>query len=603
MKYIYTLFFSFLFIIAYGQNETFLLQCKTGDSIINIKTSVIDSITFQVEGTDVFQNIWCGSLLYKTEIKDNYIVGVSPSLNEYNFISDKKKGYSTILTNNGDYCSLLNDSTYNNMTLAVIGNLRSSQKDYALVDSVGLVHSISLDDSIYSFIYGKDSLIVYLNNDWKCNIPYDIFSHRDNMSDNITRSSWLTRNPIFNLLNRISQISNYIKKPVKSVISDMLKAQIGNNNDWLNLLIDTLDGIDLLDLLKLLDKALDINYFGDAFISTLDPKRNSMCNYDLGCYTTIPSMDTPFYKENKHRGVSYTFRVGMNLHEDIIGGKNLYQEKEALDFNTWFNFSNLSVGTSYTFEPRLNVEYSISDEAYWLSIGEDPKKIGPQKIRKTIYGEEKRFTIGLIGCSVGEPQNVTDKSVDLECTYSNIPEGAICGVKVVNTTTKEEMRISNGTTEGTRIAKVAGLKPNTDYAYTGYVTYKGIDYPSWNGGGFTTLLPDISGTWTCKETYYRFNDINRPSYKTYTVTLNEDGSVSCSATSRIISSSWSFKSNGEVGFEIMDLATQTANSGKNWNGYVDSLDTPKKITGYTNRWNYNQNGFFNGDAVEFEMTR
>ena len=599
MKYIYTLLFSFLFTIVYGQNETFLLQCKTGDSIINIKTAVIDSITFQIEGPDVFQNIWCGSQLYRTEVKDNDIVGVSPSLNEYNFISDKKKGCSTILTNNGDYCSLLNDSTYANMTLAVMGNLRSSQKDYAIVDSVGLIHSISLDDSIYSFIYGKDSLIVYLNNDWKCNIPYDVFSHRDNM----TRASWLTRNPIFNLLNRISQISNYIKEPVKSAISDMLKAQIGNNNDWLNLLIETLDGIDLLDLLRFLDKALDSNYFGDAFISTLDPKQNSMCNYDLGCYTTIPSMDTPFYKENKHRGVSYTFRVGMNLHEDIIGGKNMYQETEALDFNTWFNFSDLNVGTSYTFEPRLDVEYSISDEAYWLSIGENPKKIGPQKVRKSIYGEEKKFTIGLIECGVGEPQNVTDKSADLECTYSNIPEGAICGVKVVNTTTKEEMKISNGTTEGTRITKVAGLKPNTDYAYTGYVTYKGVDYPSWNGGGFTTLPPDISGTWTCKETHYKFSNINFPYYTTYTVTLNEDGSVSCSDTSGIISSSWTFKSNGEVEFEIMDLATQTANSGKKWKGNIDDMDNPQKITGYTNRWNYNQNGFFNGDAVEFEMTR
>ena len=148
-----------MFTIVYGQNETFLLQCKTGDSIINIKTAVIDSITFQIEGPDVFQNIWCGSQLYRTEVKDNDIVGVSPSLNEYNFISDKKKGCSTILTNNGDYCSLLNDSAYANMTLAVMGNLRSSQKDYAIVDSVGLIQSISLDDSIYSFIYGKDSPI------------------------------------------------------------------------------------------------------------------------------------------------------------------------------------------------------------------------------------------------------------------------------------------------------------------------------------------------------------------------------------------------------------------------------------------------------------
>ena len=86
-------------------------------------------------------------------------------------------------------------------------------------------------------------------------------------------------------------------------------------------------------------------------------------------------------------------------------------------------------------------------------------------------------------------------------------------------------------------------------------------------------------------------------------TLNEDGSVSCSDTSGIISSSWTFKSNGEVEFEFMDLATQTANSGKKWKGNIDDMDNPQKITGYTNRWNYNQNGFFNGDAVEFEMTR
>lgn len=585
MKYIYTLLFLFLFTIVYGQNETFLLQCKTGDSIINIKTSAIDSITFQVEGSDVFQNIWCGSQLYKTEVKDNDIVGVSPSLNEYNFISDKKKGYSTILTNNGDYCSLLNDSTYANMTLAVMGNLRSSQKDYAIIDSVGLVQSISLDDSIYSFIYGKDSLIVYLNNDWKCNIPYDIFSHRDNM----TRASWLTRNSIFNLLNRISIISNYVNKPVKSAISDMLKAQIGNNNDWLNLLIETLDGIDLLDLLRFLDKALDSNYFGEAFISTLDPKQNSMCNYDLGCYTTIPSIDTPFYKENKHRGVSYTFRVGMNLHEDIIGGKNMCQEKEALDFNTWFNFSDLNVGTSYTFEPRLDVEYSISDEAYWLSIDEDPKKIGPQKVRKSIYGEEKNFTIGLIGCGVGEPQNVTDKSADLECTYSNIPEGAVCGVKVVNTSTKQETKVSNGTTDGTRTAKVTGLKPNTEYAYTGYVTYKGVDYPSWNGGGFTTLPPDISGAWNCTEKWYYAWDKQgeHPQYKTYSIVLNEDGTIIKDGKSDYVTSSWGYTKDGNLGIAVTEMATISYIGGFDLSCTADNANDPKKFTGVYNHWSCN----------------
>ena len=53
----------------------------------------------------------------------------------------------------------------------------------------------------------------------------------------------------------------------------------------------------------------------------------------------------------------------------------------------------------------------------------------------------------------------------------------------------------------------------------------------------------------------------------------------------------------------MDLATQSANSGKEWKGTVDNIENPTKITGATYRWNFNNIGSFQGDSYSFEMTR
>lgn len=115
-------------------------------------------------------------------------------------------------------------------------------------------------------------------------------------------------------------------------------------------------------------------------------------------------------------------------------------------------------------------------------------------------------------------------------------------------------------------------------------------------------LPDISGTWNCTETHYRANG---DAYcNTYTITLCEDGTVQTTATdTEIISSSWSLSADGDVSISIIDVSTQTANSGMGWGGTVDSMESPMKITGQTHRWNYNTVGYFSGDYYDFEMTR
>ncbi len=174
---------------------------------------------------------------------------------------------------------------------------------------------------------------------------------------------------------------------------------------------------------------------------------------------------------------------------------------------------------------------------------------------------------------------------------------------------------------------VSGLEPSTKYYYRAYLRIDPKKYPNsplvikYDNGNreeegydpkrptltygdiesFTTSPPDISGTWTCTETHY--DRLGNPVYETYTITLEDDGTVSLSNNDNVLSSSYGISSSGKVTVRIMDLATQTVNSGMDWIGQVDDMSNPQKITGTVSRWNYNQNGFFGGDGYYFEMTR
>ena len=113
---------------------------------------------------------------------------------------------------------------------------------------------------------------------------------------------------------------------------------------------------------------------------------------------------------------------------------------------------------------------------------------------------------------------------------------------------------------------------------------------------------DLSGTWICKEIHY---SLGGTSYEVgYVVNLKKDGTVSYSESETICSSSWNFnRDTGEVLVDIMDVATQFANSGKKWVGKVDDINDPHMKTKETYRWNFNAIGSFNGDSYEFKMVK
>ena len=200
--------------------------------------------------------------------------------------------------------------------------------------------------------------------------------------------------------------------------------------------------------------------------------------------------------------------------------------------------------------------------------------------------------------TTGDYSNVTKNSAIVSCTFENVPEGGVCGVEY--TWNGGSTKQASGGSNGTRTISLRGLKPNTKYTYCAYIEANGTTYYG-EDKTLITDLPDISGTWNCTEHHVR---VNGSTYDTsYSLTLGKDGTVQCSESSEIYSSSWSFSRNGTVTASITDLATQYTNSGKEWKGTVDDIENPTKISGGTYRWNSNQIGYFQGDLVSFEMTR
>ena len=195
-------------------------------------------------------------------------------------------------------------------------------------------------------------------------------------------------------------------------------------------------------------------------------------------------------------------------------------------------------------------------------------------------------------------ESVEDKSAVVKYSFSNVPEGAQCGVQYGYDGNNDIVIVCSS--DGENTVNLTGLKPSTNYSYRAFIQYEGENYYG-ETKSFTTDMPDISGTWTCVEHHVR---VNGSTYEiSYVLTLGSDGTVQYSESSNIYSSSWSFKKNGEVQISIMDLATQSANSAKEWKGTVDNIENPTKITGATYRWNVNHIGYFQGDSYSFEMTR
>ena len=222
------------------------------------------------------------------------------------------------------------------------------------------------------------------------------------------------------------------------------------------------------------------------------------------------------------------------------------------------------------------------------------------------YGKTVKYSTPYPAGQLLSIENVKRNSAVVKCQFSNAESGVECGIIISNNEGyNQKQTVSN--TEGEQSVTISGLNPFTEYTCTPYVKLTksegGVYYKEGNSITFKTLPPDISGTWNCKQEYYKTTTSTNPSFKNYSLTLNEDGTASCSEYENSISGSWSFNTNGVLSIKIMRSATTTYNSGITWEGQVNDIKTPTMFTGYVHGWTYNQYGYHSGDGNKFTLTK
>ena len=150
------------------------------------------------------------------------------------------------------------------------------------------------------------------------------------------------------------------------------------------------------------------------------------------------------------------------------------------------------------------------------------------------YGDVDKIYFDINASAItGDLITKTDKSAIVKCSYHNVSgiEGIECGVCVVNSDTGEIIEISTNSSDGEREINISGLTPATTYAYNAYIKINNTILAEGEIKTFTTDLPDVTGTWTCKEKHGE-------NYETYTVTLHKDGTVTTTKYDSFASATW-----------------------------------------------------------------
>ena len=454
----------------------------------------LDSITYDYNNGFVTEVLWhCGEQKAVNKISDNDYIMLSEEQPSYKIFDKDEYGFDGVYTNDGQFAALVSEEEFpDGKILGVFGKYSSPDEwDYAIFSENGLIEGLKIADRTFAFFYGNEGLLVFEGYTYIGCIPYD---SSPMLESRITsRASSLTRNPIYNFLNLLSTLGDIIKEPVfESVKEVILKMTHGNQDNLLISLLNLIKDKDLLSLIEFLDKVLDEYYLGSSSIETLEAVRNSMCDYDLGCKVQISDKTTGFWRENKFRGISANYTIFMTLYDNKIGGNKTTKEQPASNKEIYtFNFADLDLETSYSYEPQLKVEYQISDKAYWFGLGYTSETIpDPRKETHSIYGEKKNFYIGNPTSQIDKIFDQNFTSGKISCTFGSIPSSATCFVKVIGGS--NEKTFTTDRQEGTKIIEAIGLMPNTDYTCIPGVKYKGHEYMSVWGGVLSTLTPSVA---------------------------------------------------------------------------------------------------------------
>lgn len=252
-----------------------------------------------------------------------------------------------------------------------------------------------------------------------------------------------------------------------------------------------------------------------------------------------------------------------------------------------FTEGGIKINTTYSCRPFLIDKNRVS---LWKGFIGD---IAGPLVR---YGKVQNIEVQ---CSVstGECVSVTETSAVVKCSYTNV-SGLECGVYI--SSDDETKMFTTSSMDGEREINLSGLRPATIYNYWAFVNVDGVPI---NGPikSFTTALPDVTGTWNCKETRYKNN--GEAYYTTYTVTLHKDGTVTTSKYDSFAAASWRRSRTGLV-VNIAIISTQYSDAGYTLSITFDDPSNPTSGEGYAESWAYSSmTGGSSSNSCKLEMSK
>lgn len=613
MKYIHFILFVVLSsVTTYAQNSLF--EISLGNSQDNIYVNSLDSITFEQHDNSISQVFWKNGESFSQPISEGDFVRTTNKEIAYFTFSNLEYGIlNGILFENGTYGLAMTSETDSRKVL-IFGD--SPEFDNILIaelDEFDMIRKIVIGDDFFTINYLEDKATVkHFNSDQNLvedtDVPYNKLYSISEANKIIARSSAYTDNSWFKAAQTLDTFLGLKNISGSSYLSALLQLQNNKNSQDTGRLIGFLGSIaslnpfgiaiGLIDMQDLIGERL---LYGGASIETGDSKVTNCNNVNL---TAVIN------KFSQINLTGYELDCVMALWDSY--GNQYAQSKNNISSSTELNFDfyNLNFNTTYSYQASLNLCYydiiynpNISLSDLFLSTPQTGN-LQPTRIKCSQYlkGSIKYFMTSSPSAVIDKISDITEKSVNVHCSFSNVPEGATCGVYIWKEN-GSQIPYSGSSINVQTIISVSGLEAATLYYCQAYVNANGVLFLSDKIESFETDLPDVSGTWTCTQrNYNKFTDSY--SEESYTITLNADGSVSSSKYSNILSGSWSYGKNGKLSISIMDLATQSANHGVNWSFAADNIKDPHTFTGSVYGWNWNSVvGYVQGDGSSCTLSR
>lgn len=506
--------------------------------------------------------------------------------------------------------------------IMTLGNILDEKGSIVYVDEFKRIREIFIDNSTFVFEYnnnggvdisiiesGKEVVTEHINLDGDQSMTRSGSDHSQQVG---IINLALNLQGIYDATKEMAGTKGFSKKGTimylantTDAIRNLIKALGGpdifndNFSNWLG------SGMNIVGLAELVGMYGTSGLLGPAgaFISAyaglystyLELYDEHIETYFGSCQAEIDNIDFDKNKLNINVNVS-----GYEPWYDNIECGVVVQEESLLDprYNSGASIKPVTKNGNYTFVEG-NVQTNKTYECRPFLIDKNRTSLWKGFIGDLVgplvrYGKSKSIKTEL-NCSAttGDASSITENSAIVKCSYYDVEgvSGVECGVYISSDNDTKKIVVSS--IDGEQDINISGLCPATTYNYWAFVNVNG-EYINGQVKSFTTDLPDVTGTWTCKEKHGE-------NYTTYTVTLHKDGTVTTSSSSleNYKYKSWSQSTKGLS----VRFIWSTGDMGHDLSITFDDPTNPTKGIGQAHEWTVSSWGISHDTWYDLEMTR